>query len=217
MQRPLQFVEGSIGLKLIQLDPHDCLATRLAGIAHGHVDVGKLPLQHVVLPAESPFYFIDRNSPQFNLAHTIRTQPFKRAKHSRGYVCTRIVPIHNCFTDGVDGYRIRPTTKSVEVLDQVVTDRAEWSIALACVERIHDEPFGIRRARQVHYLLINVIAMAAHHPVVIGKIAELKLHRPSESGVEMDLPFGQADIYIRIADWPGDRKFIEADGPVDRV
>src|SRR5258706_15067062 len=59
--------------------------------------------------------------------------------------------------------------------------------------------------------------MAAHHPVIVGKIAELKLHGPSERGVEMDLPFGQANIYIRFPHGTRNGKFIEADGPVYRI
>lgn len=105
---------------------------------------------------------------QLDLLHAVDAQSLGRRQHRRRGIASGIVPVHQGFADRIDCYRIGTAANRVEVLDEVVRVGAEWAIALARVERVHHEPLGIRRPRQIDDLLIDVVAMAARHPVVIG-------------------------------------------------
>ena len=110
-----------------------------------------------------------------------------------------------------------PAADGIEVLDEIVAIRAERSVALAGIKRVHHEPFRIRGACQVADFLENIVTVAADHPVVVRKIAELQLQRAGEDRVHVHLHFRQTDVDIGVAYRARHRKLVEADRPVDLV
>ena len=210
-----QIVEGTGGFGLVELDAEDGFAAGFAGGTHDDIDVLEGTLEGVVLAAEAAFYFIERCAGEFDLIHIVGAEAIGGAEDGGGDVGTGVVPVHEGFADGIDGDGIRAAAHGVEVLDEVVAVGAEGAVPLAGVERVHDEPSGFGGEGEVADLLVDVVFVAADHPVVVGEVAELEFHGAGEGGVEMDLHFGEADVDVGFGDGAGDGKFVEADGPVD--
>src|SRR5262245_51629242 len=170
-----------------------------------------------MLPAEAALDLLYGRSLQLDLVHPIRAQTFGRAQNGGWHIRAWIVPIHQRFANGVHCNWIRATANGIEVFDQVLAIRTERTITLTRIKRIHDKPRRIGCASQIHNLLIDVVAMAFDHPVVIREVSELKLHRARERRVDVDFHLRQADVDVRVENGTRHGKFVEAHWPIDLI